>query len=104
MREDQHVQWWKVPKEDDPEFDDKLHRIIELLAEFMDVDPLFFYVVKMADNRWRVGDNRDRINVEKYVEPGGFLVALNDKLNWAFLTYDEFKKMFPLINTDRDLI
>ena len=21
-----------------------------------------------------------------------------------FLTYDEFKKMFPLINTDRDLI
>ena len=103
MREDQHVQWWKVPKADDPEFDIKLHRIIELLAEFMGVDPLFFSVVKTY-NRCSVIDSRNNINVEKYVDPGGFLVALNDKLNWAFLTYDEFKKMFPLINTDRDLI
>ena len=103
MREDQHVQWWKVPKADDPEFDIKLHRIIELLAEFMDVDPLFFSVINI-DNHYHVIDQRDTIAVEKYVDPGGFLVALNDKLNWAFLTYDEFKKMFPLINTDRDLI
>lgn len=102
MREE-HIHWWKIPSLSASDFNTQLHRAIDLMAEFMEVDPAVFMVVS-TENDWSVIDQRGAIHIEKTVEPGGFLIALDDKLNWAFLTYDEFKIMFPKVNTDRELI
>lgn len=102
MREE-HIHWWKIPNLSAPDFDTQLHIAIDLMAEFMEVDPAFFMVVN-NENNWSVIDQKGVLHVEKAVEPGGFLIALGDKLNWAFLSEREFKTMFPKVNTDRELI